>query len=144
MKLKSNSYRRFSPKQKCEENTDSFGMSIFIERFFGFSGRLLKQQDTFYSVCMYVFMYVCVYIYMPDGRIWAHFFPKTGRFRVHHKAVSGPTRVSHCENRHFRGQVWQEQERPKCHKLPTPWFKSSVLQNRNLNLCTGQLGANPL
>ena len=40
-------------------------------------------------------------------------FEKTGRFEVHLRAGSGPTRVSHYKTRRFRGSVWQQQKRPK-------------------------------
>ena len=56
-----------------------------------------------------LFTYLYIYLCRTVG-LGTAFFQKTGRFGVHLRAGSGPTCVSHYKNRHFRGQMWQQQE----------------------------------
>ena len=78
------------------------------------------------SLSLSLYIYIYIYICRTAG-CGTTFFQKTGRFRVHLRAGSGPTRVSHYKNRDFRGTVWRPRKRPKTHKLHTPWGKRSVL-----------------
>ena len=84
------------------------------------------------------------YICMPDGRMWDHFFQKTGWFGVHLRAGSGPTRVSHNKNKHFRGTVGRLRKRPKSHNCTPHGAKTLFCKNTNLNFCTGYLSAIPV
>ena len=91
-----------------------FGISHYV-----FAGFVTLQQKKGFNKHAAAYLYIYIYICMPDGRMWDHVLSKTGRFGVHLRAGSGPTRVSHYKNRHFGGTVWRPRKRPTSHKLPS-------------------------
>ena len=71
----------------------------------------------------YIYMYI--YICRTVG-LGTAFLKKTWRFRVHLRAGSGSTRVSHCK-KGISEEKCGNRKKAKNHKLPTPWAKRSVL-----------------